>query len=204
MTPLAWLLGFVVVQRLAELALARRNTQRLLAEGAREVGAEHHKLFILLHGSWLLALVLLVPWSAEPRWELVVVFFVLQALRVWVVASLGRWWTTRIITMDGAPLVHRGPYRWLSHPNYWIVVGEIAVLPLAFGAWQVALVWSVLNALLLRHRIRIENVALSARAVHSPPAGPQKTTQVQKSSVKSSKRWTAPAGANSASPGPKA
>lgn len=203
MTPLAWLLGFVVVQRLAELALAHRNTRRLLSEGARETGAGHYPLFIVLHGAWLAALALAVPWSTEPAWPLIAVFFLLQAARVWVIASLGRFWTTRIITLDAAPLVRRGPYRWLNHPNYWVVVGEIAVLPLAFGAWHVALVFSALNALLLRHRIRTENAVLAARRDHSPPGGPQNTTQVQKSSVKVSNRWTAPAGANSASPGPK-
>lgn len=164
MTPLAWLLGFVVLQRLAELALAQHNTRRLLAQGAREVGARHYPLFILLHGSWLVAIALAVPWSTEPSWPLVGLFLVLQALRVWVVASLGRFWTTRIITLEKAPLVRRGPYRWVHHPNYWVVVGEIAVLPLAFGAWHVALAWSVLNALLLRHRIRLENAALAVRA----------------------------------------
>lgn len=163
MTPLLCVLGLVVLQRLAELALARHNTRRLLAQGAREIGAGHYGLFILLHGSWLLALVLFVPWTAAPSWPLLAVFLVLQALRVWVVVSLGRFWTTRIITLDGAPLVRRGPYRWLRHPNYWVVAGEIAVLPLAFGAWLVALVWSALNALLLYHRIRMENAALGAR-----------------------------------------
>jgi methyltransferase len=88
-----------------------------------------------------------------------------------VVASLGRFWTTRIITLESAPLVRRGPYRWVKHPNYWVVVGEIAVLPLAFGAWHVALIWSVLNALLLRHRIRLENAALDERRGHAPPGG---------------------------------
>jgi len=163
MTSLAWILGFVALQRLAELALAQRNTHRLLARGAREVGAGHYPLFILLHGSWLVALALVVPWSTQPSWALVAIFVVLQVLRVWVVASLGRFWTTRIITLEGAPLVRRGPYRWVKHPNYWVVIGEIAVLPLAFGAWHVALVWSVLNALLLRHRIRLENAALAPR-----------------------------------------
>jgi methyltransferase len=172
MTPLAWLLGFVVLQRLAELALARRNTRLLLAQGGREVGAGHYPLFILLHGSWLVALALVVPWSTEPSWFLVAVFFVLQALRVWVVASLGRFWTTRIITLDNAPLIRRGPYRLLSHPNYWVVVSEIAVLPLAFGAWPIALIWSVLNALLLYHRIRIENAALARRGRQAATAGP--------------------------------
>ncbi len=163
MTPLAWMLGFVVLQRLAELALAQRNTRRLLARGGREVGAGHYPLFFLLHGSWLLAMALAVPWSTEPSGILILVFFALQGLRVWIVASLGRFWTTRIITLDGTPLVRRGPYRLLTHPNYWVVAGEIAVLPLAFGAWPIALVWSVLNALLLWHRVRVENAALAAR-----------------------------------------
>lgn len=163
MTPFLWLLAFVVVQRLAELALARHNTRRLLAQGGLEIGARHYPLFILLHGSWLLALAVIVPWSTPPSWTLVAIFLVLQALRVWVVASLGRFWTTRIITVANAPLIRRGPYRLLRHPNYWIVVGEIAVLPLAFGAWHIALVWSALNALLLWHRIRIENAALARR-----------------------------------------
>lgn len=178
MTAFAWLLGFIVAQRLAELTLARRNTRRLLAAGGREIGAGHYPLFILLHGAWLAALALVVPWSAEPVWWLVAVFFVLQAARVWVIASLGRFWTTRIITLDGAPLIRRGPYRWVRHPNYWIVVGEIAVLPLAFGAWHVALVFSLLNALLLRHRIRIEEAALAARRDDSSPKGSQNTTQI--------------------------
>jgi methyltransferase len=163
MTPLSWILVLVAVQRLAELALARHNTRRLLARGGREIGAGHYGMFILLHASWLLALVLFVPWTTVPSWPLLAVFAVLQGLRVWIVASLGRFWTTRIITLDGAPLVRRGPYRWLRHPNYWVVAGEIAVLPLAFGAWPVALAWSILNALLLSHRIRVENAALEAR-----------------------------------------
>jgi methyltransferase len=167
MTPLAWLLGFVTLQRLAELMLARRNTRRLLAMGAREAGAGHYPLFFLLHGSWLLALALVVPWQADPAWPLVAAFFLLQAMRIWVVASLGRFWTTRIITLETAPLRRRGPYRWMNHPNYWVVVGEIAVLPLAFGAWHVALIWSVLNALLLHHRIRVEDAALAPRRRHA-------------------------------------
>jgi len=172
MTPFLWLLGFVVLQRLAELALAQHNTRRLLAGGGREIGAHHYPLFILLHGSWLAALALAVPWSTAPSWGLVAIFLILQLLRVWVVVSLGRFWTTRIITLDNAPLIRRGPYRLLRHPNYWVVVGEIAVLPLAFGAWPIALIWSVLNALLLWHRIRIENAALAQRRQRTPAAGP--------------------------------
>lgn len=162
-SPLAWILAFVIAQRLGELVLARANAQRLLARGGREVGRGHYPLFIVLHASWLVAIAATTPLDAQPIWPLVGVFFVLQALRVWVIATLGRYWTTRIITVDGAPLVRHGPFRLVRHPNYWVVAGEIAVLPLAFGAWEIAVIWSILNALLLRHRIAVEAAALAPR-----------------------------------------
>lgn len=182
-SPLAWILGLVALQRLAELSLAAVNTRRLLARGAREVGRRHYPLFVLLHASWLIAIAMVVPIDAQPNWLLVAVFIALQLTRVWVIATLGPYWTTRIITLDGAPLVRRGPYRFVRHPNYWVVVGEIAVLPLAFGAWPIALIWSLLNAALLRHRIGMESQALSGRATatgrpemtaqrHRTPRGP--------------------------------
>jgi methyltransferase len=151
----------VVLQRLAELALARRNTRRLLAAGGREAGAGHYSLLVLLHGAWLLALFTLVPAEAPVNLWLLGLFVLLQAGRLWVIASLGRFWTTRIITLAEVPLVRRGPYRFLRHPNYAIVAAEIAVLPLAFGAWQIALGFSLVNLPLLAHRIRIENAALN-------------------------------------------
>jgi methyltransferase len=166
-SPLAWVLALVVLQRLAELALASANTRRLLARGGREIGRRHYPLFILLHGSWLVAIALTTPPDIRPLWPLIGVFVVLQALRVWVVATLGPYWTTRIITLDGAPIVRGGPFRFVRHPNYWVVIGEIAVLPLAFWNWPVALIWSVLNALLLRHRIRTEMAGLAPREAAS-------------------------------------
>jgi methyltransferase len=161
--PVLWILALVAVQRLSELWLARTNAQRLIAHGGREVGARHYPLFVLLHASWLLAVLLTTPWATQPNWLLVALFALMQFARFWVVATLGRYWTTRIITVDNAPLVRRGPYRWVRHPNYWVVSVEIVVLPLAFGNWPVALVWTVLNALLLRHRIRLEEQALAGR-----------------------------------------
>jgi len=163
MTALHIILLLVALQRLAELLLAQRNTRHLLAIGGRETGARHYPLFILLHGSWLLALAFHVPADTAPSVPLLVIFCGLQAARVWVIWALGRFWTTRVITLDGAPLITRGPYRWFRHPNYMVVVAEIAVLPLVFGAWDIALVWSVLNLFLLAHRIRVENAALQAR-----------------------------------------
>jgi len=150
----------VVVQRLAELVIARRNTVRLLAAGGHEVGAAHYPLFVLLHGTWLAALLLFVPADAPVSWPLLGLFVFLQLGRIWVIVSLAGRWTTRIIICPDQPLSRRGPYRYLHHPNYVIVAGEIAVLPLAFGAWQIALAFSALNLVLLAWRIRVEDRAL--------------------------------------------
>ena len=153
----------MAIERLAELAYARRNTQALLAEGGVEVGRGHYPLIVVLHGAWLAAIVLTVPPEATVSWPLIAVFAILQGLRGWVLASLGRYWTTRIITVPGAPLVRRGPYRYVSHPNYLVVAAEIAVLPLAFGAWVIAVIFSALNAAVLAWRISVESKALAAR-----------------------------------------
>jgi methyltransferase len=153
----------VALQRLIELMIAQRNTKRLLAQGGREIGAAHYPLFILLHGGWLVALFVLTPADAPIHWPLLALFVLLQLGRVWVVASLGPYWTTRIVTLPAAPLVKRGPYRFVRHPNYLVVVGEVAVLPLVFDQWQLAVIFSVLNLALLAWRIRIEDEALNPR-----------------------------------------
>jgi methyltransferase len=153
------ILALVTIERLGELWLADRNTKRLLAKGAREHGAGHYPLIVALHAFWLVALWWLAPRQpVEPLW--LALFFLIELGRLWVLATLGGRWTTRIIVLPDAALVRRGPYRWLSHPNYWVVVAEIAVLPLAFGLWLVALIFSLLNAALLTVRIHAENRAL--------------------------------------------
>lgn len=163
LSPVYLAVGFVAGLRLGELIIARRNTKALLARGAREIGAGHYPLFILLHASWLAAILFSVPPDRSPDMALIAAFLLLQLGRLWVLASLGPYWTTRIITLDEAPLVRRGPFRFVRHPNYMVVVAEIAVLPLAFGAVWVAAIWSVLNGLLLAWRIRIEDAALKER-----------------------------------------
>ena len=159
MTGAIALLLFVTAQRLAELILARRNTARLLARGGVEIAPEHYPLIVLLHAAWLAALwwygstqSVSVPW--------LVVYIALQALRVWILASLGERWTTRIISLPGAQLVRRGPYRFMRHPNYTLVVAEIAVLPMVLHLPWIAVVFSLLNALVLTIRIRAEERAL--------------------------------------------
>jgi methyltransferase len=157
------ILALVVVQRLVELAYAERNTRALLKRGAVEVGRAHYPFIVALHALWLLAIVIMLPPNPMIRWSPLALFLMLQAGRIWVIATLGPYWTTRIITLAGAPLVRSGPYRFVRHPNYLIVAGEIAVLPLVFGELAVCLVFSVLNAALLLWRIRQEDAALSLR-----------------------------------------
>jgi methyltransferase len=153
------ILGFVALQRLVELRLAERNSRKLLAQGAREFGAGHYPFIVALHMTWLAAL----WWWAPGRpisIALLVVLAALQVGRLWVIGTLGERWTTRIIVKPGAPLVSKGPYRFLNHPNYLIVTAEIAVLPLVFGLWPIAIVFSLLNAAILAVRIAEENRAL--------------------------------------------
>lgn len=157
------IIGLVVLQRLAELPYSARNTKRLLASGATEYGRKHYPLFIVLHASWLLAIVVFLPSHPPIYLGPLIGYAALEVLRIWVVLSLGSYWTTRVISMPKAPLVRKGPYRFLRHPNYWIVVGEVALLPLVFGEVAVSAIFSLLNAALLFWRIRVENAALADR-----------------------------------------
>lgn len=154
---------YVLIQRVAELVYASANTRRLLIEGGREYGRGHYPLFILLHGGWLLAIALLASPPIKADAWLLTAFVVSQALRFWTLASIGRWWTTRIISAPHFPRVKRGPYRFIAHPNYTVVVVEIALLPLLLGAPLVALAFSLGNAGLLAWRINVEALVLADR-----------------------------------------
>ena len=175
------LLGFVTLQRLAELALANRNTRQLRAAGAIEYGRRHYPAIVTLHAAWLAGLWGLGYGSPVDR-VFLMGFAVLQGARIWVIASLGRRWTTRVMVLAGEPLVRRGPYRFLRHPNYLVVALEIAVVPLALGLPRYAAVFFVLNVVVLLVRIRAENTALAwatgadreARGV-SPRGSPDRT-----------------------------
>jgi methyltransferase len=159
-TPAVLLLALVTAERMAELWLARRNTAALIDKGAFEVGSGHYPLIVALHTLWLGSL-WLVGWARPVNVTWLVIFLLLQVLRAWVLMSLGRRWTTRIIVLPGAPLIRAGPYRWLPHPNYLVVIGEIAVLPLCLGLPWYALVFSAANLAILRIRLRAESRSLS-------------------------------------------
>ena len=155
------ILGFVTAQRLVELPIARANTARLIAAGGHEVAPRHYPLIVAVHAAWLAALWWLVP-GRPINFVLLAAFALVEVARIWVLQSLGPRWTTRIIVVPGERLVARGPYRFASHPNYVVVAAEIALLPLVFGLWQVALLFTVLNAIILTIRIRAENQALES------------------------------------------
>jgi methyltransferase len=158
------IVALVGAQRIGELVLDRFNTARLLARGAREYGRDHYPYMVALHASWLVSLVALVPADQPPNWYLLALFGVLQVCRAWVILTLGPYWTTRVVRLSGAPIIRRGPYRLLRHPNYVIVTAEIAVLPLVFGVWEHALLFTLLNAAMLWIRIGVENKALGETA----------------------------------------
>jgi methyltransferase len=155
------LLVFVTAQRLAELAWSRRNERRLRARGAVEVGAAHYPVMVALHAAWIVSL-WAFGWDRPIVLGWTALFFALQAGRAWVLASLGGRWTTRVIVPPGEPLVRRGPYRFISHPNYLVVALEVPVLPLAFGLPWLALGFGLANLAMLAWRIRVEGKALKA------------------------------------------
>ena len=158
------LLLLVTLQRLIEFVIAGRNTRALLAEGAYEVGRGHYPAIVFLHGAWLVSLwtVLLFGYARLHPWP-ALAYLAVQVLRVWAMASLGRYWTTRIIVVPDTPLVRKGPYRFMRHPNYVAVVLEIALLPLALGSWLLALAFSIANAVLLAWRIHVESATFLKR-----------------------------------------
>jgi methyltransferase len=152
-------LALVTAQRGAELLLSRRNTQRLMASGAVEAAPGHYPLLVAVHASWLIALwVFGHNQTVNPL--ALAAYLALQGLRAWVMLTLGARWTTGIIVLPHEPLIVRGPYRFLRHPNYVVVAGEIAVLPLMLGLFWIAAIFTVLNAAVLFIRIRAENQAL--------------------------------------------
>jgi methyltransferase len=166
-----FILGLVTLQRAGELVLSHSNTRRLLARGAVEAAPSHYPLMVAVHTTWLIAL-----WVFGHDQPLniiaLLVYLLLQALRIWVMRTLGARWTTRIIVLPDASLVSAGPYRFLSHPNYAVVIGEIAVLPLVLGLPDIAALFTILNTGVLMIRIRAENRALAASRELMPRTAP--------------------------------
>jgi methyltransferase len=159
MTAALIILTLVSLQRLSELVIAKRNTQGLIAKGAVEHGAAHYPVMVLLHASWLAGL-WWFGWSAAIIWPFMLAYIALQAFRIWILATLGSRWTTRILTVPDETLVAKGPYKYVRHPNYVLVLLEVPLLPLAFGLLWFAALYGVLNIAMLYWRIKIEDQAL--------------------------------------------
>jgi methyltransferase len=165
LTTASIILVLVTLQRLSELVIAKRNTAGLMGKGAVEHGASHYPVMVVLHASWLAGL-WWFGWNAVVIWPLMYFYMALQAFRIWILTTLGSRWTTRILTVPQEKLVARGPYRFMRHPNYALVLLEVPLLPLALGLNYFALVFGILNIAMLAWRIRIENAALEHRTVN--------------------------------------
>ncbi|WP_059170897.1 isoprenylcysteine carboxyl methyltransferase family protein [Bacillus sp. FJAT-27445] len=157
-------LAFVIVQRVIELAIARKNEKRMKREGAFEFGQEHYPWMVLMHAAFFLSLIIefwIFKKTPSPYWPILLTIFILTQMgRVWALASLGKYWNTKIIVLPGARVVKKGPYRFIRHPNYVIVTLELLVIPLLFDAYITAAVFAVLNAIMLSVRISAEEDAL--------------------------------------------
>jgi methyltransferase len=167
----------VAVERLAELRVSRRNASWSLSRGGRELGGRHYPAMVALHCLLLVGCLVEVtafdrPFVPVLAWPMLVLVLASQTLRWWCIRALGRRWNTRVIVVPGLPLVHTGPYRWLNHPNYLAVAVEGAALPLVHTAWLTAVIFTLLNGLLLRVRVRVENAALHEDPADVRAAGP--------------------------------
>lgn len=158
---------FLIIQRISELFLAKRNERATRKEGAVEYDREGYKYIVLLHTGFIISLlaekILLDRELNSFSLLLFVIFILTQVLRYWALHSLGIYWNTRILVVPGLNLVKKGPYKYLKHPNYIAVITEIAVIPLIFSCYITSVVFTVLNAITLRRRIKIEEKALGIK-----------------------------------------
>jgi methyltransferase len=153
----------ILLQRGLEELYSARNTKRLIAEGAQEVGRDYYPVVAITHLAWIAAIFMLIPASAQIIWPLLLLYLMLQVVRYWVIATLGRYWTHRIITLEDAPVVNRGPYRWLRHPNYVVTIAETFLLPLVFADAAVAVIFGCVWSAVLYYKMLLEDGALKDR-----------------------------------------
>jgi methyltransferase len=157
--------ALLILQRLSELLLAKRNGKIVRKEGAVEYDRSGYKYIVAMHVAFFISLVaeyFLLGRSLSSHWRVLISIFILtQGLRYWSIASLGKYWNTRVLVVPGATAVKRGPYKYLKHPNYLAVVIEIAVIPLVFSCYITSALFSILNLIALKRRIGIEESAMS-------------------------------------------
>jgi methyltransferase len=155
----------VLAQRGLEELHSARNTRRLLSQGAREEGRDYYPVVAVTHLSWIASLFLLIPPDAPVSWPLLALYLLLQVARYWIIGTLGPYWTHRIITLEGAPIVRGGPYAWVRHPNYLVTIAETLLLPLVFGALALGAVMAAVWSAVLYYKIALEDAALKSRRV---------------------------------------
>lgn len=153
----------VLLQRGAEELYSARNTRALLAAGATEAGHAYYPVVATTHLAWIASVVFLVPPTAAASAPLAAAYLALQGIRYWVIATLGRFWTHRIITLPDAPIVRRGPYKLLRHPNYAVTIAETFLLPAVFGAWALGTIMTAVWAAVLAYKVVLEDEALRTR-----------------------------------------
>jgi methyltransferase len=153
----------VLVQRGLEEVYSERNTRALIAEGGREAGRDYYPVVAITHLAWIAALFLLISPSAPILWPLLALYLLLQVARYWIIATLGRYWTHRIITLDKAPIVRRGPYRFVRHPNYAVTIVETFLLPLVFADAAVAVIFGCVWSAVIYYKVLLEDAALAER-----------------------------------------
>ena len=164
----------LLLQRGLEEIYSERNTRRLIAEGGREAGRDYYPVVAITHLAWIAAIFLIISPAAPILWPLLALYLLLQVARYWVIATLGRYWTHRIITLQGAPIVRRGPYRYVSHPNYAVTIAETFLLPAVFGGWALGIIMTAVWSAVLYYKIVLEDRALAERKtagqIHSSAA----------------------------------
>jgi methyltransferase len=153
----------ILLQRGLEELYSARNTARLIAEGGREAGRDYYPVVAITHLAWIAAIFLLIPSTAAVLWPLLALYLLLQVARYWIIGTLGRYWTHRIITLESAPVVRRGPYRYLRHPNYVVTIAETFLLPLVFADAAVAVIFGCVWSAVLYYKIILEDAALAER-----------------------------------------
>jgi methyltransferase len=153
----------VLLQRGAEELYSARNTRKLLAEGGHEEGRDYYPVVAVTHLAWIAAIFSLIPPDAPIVWPLLVLYLVLQAARYWIIGTLGPYWTHRIITLEKAPVVRKGPYSWVRHPNYMVTIAETLLLPMVFGASALGAIMAAIWSAVLYYKIVLEDAALAKR-----------------------------------------
>jgi methyltransferase len=158
----AYFISFVILLRIGELYLSQKNEKWLLQNGAVEYGRKHYPVIVTLHILFFLSLLMEYSLQQAPysNYYLIGIYFLLITFKFRIILSLGKFWNTKIYHIPGAPLIKTGIYKYIKHPNYIVVIAEIAIIPAAFHLYYTAIIFTLLNLIVLRVRIKEENKAL--------------------------------------------